>query len=97
MSVILTIAVLTVFIIFFAVRKIGRLSNIAENKIISLLLLVTMKNYGLAGGLALLLFSEEVAFAALAFTTVNFLFTNWLKYTKIVVGRSIVAEETPPS
>ena len=97
MSVILTIAALTAFIIFFAVRKIGRLSNVAENKIISLLLLVTMKNYGLAGGLALLLFSEEVAFAALAFTTVNFLFTNWLKYTKIVVGRSIVAEETPPS
>lgn len=97
MSFILIIAALSVLLVFFIFRKIARLLSVAENKITSFLLLSTMKNYGMAGGLALLMFSEKVAFAALAFAVINLFYTNWLAYRKHIVRKSIVFEETPPS
>ena len=97
MSAILIIAAVSVLLVFFIFRKVARLLSVTENKITSLLLLSTMKNYGMAGGLALLMFSEKVAFAALAFAVINFFYTNWLAYRKNIVRKSIVIEETPPS
>lgn len=97
MSAILLIAALSILLVFFAFRKIARMLKVAEDKIISLLLLGTMKNYGMAGGLALLMFSEKVAFASLAFAVINFFYANWLAYRKNIAGKSLVVEETPPS
>ncbi|HPD57429.1 MAG TPA: hypothetical protein P5294_01065 [Smithellaceae bacterium] len=91
------IAALSVFLIFFIFCKIARLTNAAESKTSAWLLLATMKNYGLAGGLALLVFSPEAAFAALAFAVVNFIYTNWLNYKKVFQGKNISAQDTPPS
>ncbi len=73
-------------IISVALLLFGRLYKVSRAKIMSLLLLGTMKNYGLAGGLALYLFGSEAAVPALLFSIVMFLNTIWLKF--LAGGRS---------
>ncbi len=97
MTKIAVIAALSVFLIFFIFCRIARLTNATESKTNAWLLLATMKNCGLAGGLALLVFSPEAAFAALAFAVVNFIYTNWLNYKKVFQGKNIFVQDTPPS
>ena len=74
------IAVIGIFLIALAIEKIGELFHVAEKKITSLLLLGTMKNYGLSGGIALIIFSREAALPSLVFATITFFYVNWLKY-----------------
>jgi bile acid:Na+ symporter, BASS family len=74
------IAVIGIFLIALAIGKIGELFHVAEKKITSLLLLGTMKNYGLSGGIALIIFSREAALPSLIFATITFFYVNWLKY-----------------
>jgi predicted Na+-dependent transporter len=40
----------------------------------------TMKDCGLAGGIALILFNREVALPALIFAVFTLIHINWLKY-----------------
>jgi BASS family bile acid:Na+ symporter len=87
MSVIPIIAAVILPATYFAIKKIGRAINITESKITSAILLGTLKNYGLAGGIAILLFPPQAAFAALAFATINIFYTNWLSYPRIAVGK----------
>lgn len=80
LTLIAVVASVCVILAAFVILKIGGFFHLAENKIISLLLLGTMKNYGLAGGIALIIFSSVSALPALIFAAVNFVYTNWLQY-----------------
>lgn len=87
MAVIPIIAAVILPATYFAIKNIGRAINATESKITSAILLGTLKNYGLAGGIAILLFPPQAAFAALAFAVVNFIYTNWLSYPRVAGGK----------
>ncbi len=78
--IITSIAFVSTFFFSFAIRKIGIYFHGNENKINSFLLLGTMKDCGLAGGIALILFNQEVALPSLIFAIFTFIYINWLKY-----------------
>ena len=78
--IIASIALLSTFFFAFAIRKIGLYFHSNENKITSFLLMGTMKDCGLAGGIALILFNQEVALPSLIFAIFTFIYMNWLKY-----------------
>jgi BASS family bile acid:Na+ symporter len=75
-----SIAFVSTFFFAFAIRKIGIYFHSHENEITSFLLLGTMKDCGLAGGIALILFNQEVALPSLIFAIFTFIYMNWLKY-----------------
>lgn len=74
------IAFASTFFFAFAIWKIGYFFHVPENKITSFLLLGTMKNCGLAGGIALIIFNKEAALPALVFAVFTFIYINLLKY-----------------
>ena len=73
LSSIAIIAFLIIFLVALAIVKAGGFFHTAENKITSLLLLGTMKNYALAGGIGLIIFDRKAALSALIFAAVNFM------------------------
>jgi len=73
-------AFVSIFFFAFAIRKIGHYFHVNESKITSLLLMGTMKDCGLAGGIALILFNKEVALPALIFAVFTWIHINWLKF-----------------
>ncbi len=80
LSSIVFIAVIGIFLLALTIEKTGKLFQIAEKKITSSLLLGTMKNYELSGGIALIIFSKEAALPSLIFAIVTFFYINWLQY-----------------
>lgn len=74
------LAFAVVILITLALLLIGRFYKISHSTISSLLLLGTMKNYGLAGGIALYIFNPEAAMPALIFSVFMFLNAVWLKF-----------------
>lgn len=74
------LAFATIFLISLALVLIGRFYKVSHPVMSSLLLLGTMKNYGLAGGIALYLFNNEAAVPALIFSVFMFLNLAWLKF-----------------
>jgi BASS family bile acid:Na+ symporter len=78
--VIALIAFVSIFFFAFAIGKIGNYFHDPENKNTSFLLLGTMKDCGLAGGIALILFNQETALPSLIFAIFTFIYMNWLKY-----------------
>lgn len=80
--VIALIAFVSTFFFAFAIRKIGIYFHSNENKITSFLLMGTMKDCGLAGGIALILFNQEVALPSLIFAIFTFIYINWFKYKR---------------
>jgi BASS family bile acid:Na+ symporter len=66
------------FILGFLIEKAGYLLQVDRKTIISLVLLGTMKNQGIAGGLALSLFSREAALPAAVSTIIMIVFFIWL-------------------
>jgi len=67
----ITIVSLTLFVI-------GRFYRVSREMISFLMLLGTMKNYGLAGGIALYIFGSETALPALIFSACMFIHAIWL-------------------
>jgi BASS family bile acid:Na+ symporter len=55
------IAIASTLLLGGAIEVVGRLFNVGQGVIVPLLLLGTLKNYGLSGGLALALFDRETA------------------------------------
>ena len=51
-----------------------------QNKINFFILPGTMKECGLAGGIALTVFSPEVAIPSLIFAVFTYIYMNWLKF-----------------
>jgi BASS family bile acid:Na+ symporter len=80
--IIASIAFVSIFFFAFAIRKIGLYFHSNENKITSFLLMGTMKDCGLAGGIAIILFNREVAFPSLIFAIFTFIYINWFKYER---------------
>jgi len=61
-----------IFLIWIVLTLIGWFYKISPSKIKSFMLLATMKNYGMAGGIALYLFNHEAALPALIFSVFMF-------------------------
>ena len=90
------IAFVSIFFFAFAIGKIGNYFHDPENKNTSFLLLGTMKDCGLAGGIALILFNQEAALPSLIFAISTFIYMNWLKYKMrhIINGTNNKGENT---
>lgn len=80
LAIIVVIAFTSTFVFYFAIRRIGIYFHGQENKINFFILLGTMKDYGLAGGIALTFFNPEVAIPSLVFAVFTFIYLNWLRY-----------------
>lgn len=74
------IAFASTFLLGFAIGLIGTFFHFNKEKLTSLLLLGTLKNYGLAGGLALLLFSKEAALPAMVLMVFVIIYIAWLDF-----------------
>jgi hypothetical protein len=75
-----SIAVASTFLLGYAIEKICVFYRVPKEKIISLLLLGTLKNYVLAGGIALAVFNKQAAFPVIVFIFVMFIYELCLKY-----------------
>ena len=76
----IVIAVLSTFLLRFIIILIGNYYGTSKEKISALVFLGTMKNYALAGAIALNVFNKQAALPALVFSIVMFIYTIWLKY-----------------
>ena len=72
------IALASTFLLGFGIEAIGRLLGVSREKKISLMLLGTHKNTGLAAGLALTLFSDKTALPATVSTIFMIVYLIWL-------------------
>jgi BASS family bile acid:Na+ symporter len=70
------------FFLGWAIERVGRLMGLSDEVITSLVLLGTLKNYGIAGGIALALFSREAAMPSTISAVVMILYIVWLEYRK---------------
>ena len=77
---IILIAVINTFMLGYIIKKICIFFKISQGKTTSLLLLGTMKNFGLAGGIALIVFKNEAAIPSIIFIFCLFIYELWLKY-----------------
>jgi BASS family bile acid:Na+ symporter len=74
------IALITMFFLGFLIDWIGSLLHLPKETRTSLVLLGTLKNQGLAGGLAITLFSQEAALPSAVSTIVMIGFIIWLEF-----------------
>lgn len=89
------LAFAAIFLVSIALIIIGRFYKIPPPKITSLMLLGTMKNYGLAGGIALYIFNNEAAVPALIFSVFMFLHIILMKLRARTITPSPASEQTP--
>jgi bile acid:Na+ symporter, BASS family len=73
------IAVASTFLIGYIIQRVSFFYRVSAEKTTSLLLLGTLKNYGLAGGIALIVFNKEAALPVIIFTIVLFIYELDLK------------------
>ena len=66
------------FVLGFVIEKIGVLFNVDKKNRISLVLLGTLKNQGIAGGLAIALFEKEAALPSAVYSVFMILYIIWL-------------------
>jgi BASS family bile acid:Na+ symporter len=76
------IAVASTFLLGFAIEKLGALFGGDPKTLTSLVLLGTLKNYGLAGGLALAIFSKRTALPATVSVIFMIVYIIWLGYKR---------------
>lgn len=74
------IAFLSTFFLGFLIQWIGGLFHVNKSNLTVLFLLGTLKNYGLAGGLAFYLFSREAALPAIVLTIFMTIYMTWLDF-----------------
>jgi bile acid:Na+ symporter, BASS family len=73
------IAAASTFLIGYVIEKVCSFYRVPRGKTISLMFLGTMKNYGLAGGIALTVFNKDAALPATIFAIVFFIYELDLK------------------
>lgn len=66
------------FILGFFIEKLAALLRIEKKTMISLVLLGTLKNQGIAGGLAIALFEKEAALPSAIYSIIMILYIMWL-------------------
>jgi len=76
------IALASTFFLGFSIEKLGGLFRIDPKTLTSLVLLGTLKNYGLAGGLALALFSKRTAVPATVSVIFMIIYIVWLGFKR---------------
>jgi BASS family bile acid:Na+ symporter len=72
------IALASTFLLGFGIEIIGRLMGLDRKKVVSLVLLGTQKNTGLAAGLALTLFGDKTALPATVSTIFMIVYIIWM-------------------
>ncbi|MBA4421759.1 MAG: hypothetical protein C0390_01510 [Syntrophus sp. (in: bacteria)] len=77
-----SVSIITMFILGFLIDWVLSLFHIPKETRTSLVLLGTLKNQGLAGGLALTLFSQEAALPSAISTIVMIVYVIWLDFKK---------------
>jgi BASS family bile acid:Na+ symporter len=77
-----SVAIITMFVLGFLIDWVSNLFHIPKETRTSLVLLGTLKNQGLAGGLALTLFSQEAALPSAISTIVMIVYIIWLDFKK---------------
>jgi BASS family bile acid:Na+ symporter len=80
LSPVVLLALLSTFLLGWGIEKVGALFHIPQKVLTSLVLLGTLKNYGLAGGLALALFSKETSVPATVSTVFMIVYVIWLEW-----------------
>jgi len=78
--IIVAIAFVSTFVFYFIIRRIGLYLRASDERINAFILPATMKECGLAGGIALTVFSPEVAVPSLIFAVFTVIYMNWLKF-----------------
>lgn len=68
----------TIFILGFLIRKIGYILKVSSSRITALMLLGTLKNQGVAGGMAITLFAKEAALPSAIYTVFMIIYFIWL-------------------
>jgi BASS family bile acid:Na+ symporter len=76
------IALFSTFLLGAVIAKAGRSMGIDRSTLTSLVLLGTLKNYGIAGGLALALFSKKTAIPAAVSSVFMIVYIIWLDFEK---------------
>jgi len=76
------IAVFSTFLLGTVIDRVGRSMRIDRSTLTSLVLLGTLKNYGIAGGLALALFSKKTAIPATVSCVFMIVYIIWLGFEK---------------
>jgi BASS family bile acid:Na+ symporter len=74
------IAVCSTFILGLVIERMSIWVGVEPEKRVSLILLGTLKNYGLAGGIALTLFDKQTALPATVSTVFMIVFVIWLNF-----------------
>jgi BASS family bile acid:Na+ symporter len=72
----------TTFVLGWAIQKTCVLFNVEKRNIISLVLQGTLKNQGIAGGLAISLFEKEAALPSAIYSIFMILYIMWLDWRK---------------
>jgi BASS family bile acid:Na+ symporter len=80
LSPVVFIALLSTFLLGWGIEKVGRLLHVPQKVLTSLVLLGTLKNYGLAGGLALALFSKKTSVPATVSAVFMIVYIIWLEF-----------------
>ena len=76
---VVVIALASTFLLGWGIKKTGTLLHLPEKVLTSLVLLGTLKNYGLAGGLALALFSKKTSVPATVSAVFMIVYIIWLE------------------
>ena len=76
------IALISTFLLGAVIDRVGRSMRIDRSTLTSLVLLGTLKNYGIAGGLALALFSKKTAIPASVSSIFMIVYIIWLDFQK---------------
>ena len=88
------IAAASTFLLGYVMEKICTFYRVPKERFTSLLLLGTLKNYGLAGGMALTVFNKQAALPALVFIFFMFIYELWLKSKMKTLNTISPDEET---
>jgi BASS family bile acid:Na+ symporter len=76
------IALASTFLLGLVIERLGSLFHIDPKTLTSLILLGTLKNYGIAGGLALALFNKQTAVPATVSVIFMIIYIIWLGYKR---------------
>ena len=76
------IAVASTFLLSWIIERVGKYFRVEPKILTSLALLGTLKNYGLAGGMALALFSEKTSVPATVSSVFMIVYIIWLEFKK---------------
>jgi BASS family bile acid:Na+ symporter len=76
------IAAASTFLLGWIIEGIARMLHIEKATIVSLVLLGTLKNYGLSGGLALSFFDQKTALPSTVSVIFMIIYIIWLEFRK---------------